>query len=609
MSKRMSAPVIGACLAIACLLPVGTPARAAGQISATTLPNIVVFYVDDVPPTDGRLWSNPALTPSIYDRFVEHGVHFSNSIGETPLCCPGRSGLLTGLHTHNHGVIANDARMFNPAEHIGLELKRQGYATMLVGKYLNRDDSLSATQWTAHGRGWTYLDVIKGINGDFFDYTVHTKTGDIRYRDIHSTQMTTERTIAHLRQTPASTPVFSVVSLFNLHGPNIPMPGFENDPRWGMCDQMPPWDPPNYNEADVSDKPSVIQALPLLPYPNGWPMTGYCREMLGVDWSVQRITDELATEGRLDNTLLVFTADNGMGWGEHRVGQSKSLPYTTPVPLYMSWPARWGSDPRTINDTVSNIDLAPTFCALAGCAMGPYSTGQTHADGTSLLPLLDAQVDNLGRDAVLESSWNGPKSWTAVRTTPSNPLGLWHYVEWADGERELYDLSIDPWELENRNGDPTLTDIQAALAARLAQLRAEGVEYQPDASVALAPGVWSPYKGDTLYADHVTSGQTLRLRRPTSGASIAFHVRITNDGGGVDSFNVTASLSGTASGSTDVPPAFEITALPAHQNFDLTVNITVDASARRRSTTIVILNIVSQSNPTRSDVLKLVGVR
>src|SRR5687767_9265648 len=96
-----------------------------------TKPNIVVFYLDDLPPHDGRLWNDPVRTPTLYDMFVAHGTTFKNAIAETPLCCPGRAGMLTGLHTHNHGVTYNHIRLFNQGEHIGRKMKSAGYASML----------------------------------------------------------------------------------------------------------------------------------------------------------------------------------------------------------------------------------------------------------------------------------------------------------------------------------------------------------------------------------------------------------------------------------------------------------------------------------------------
>jgi N-acetylglucosamine-6-sulfatase len=604
-----------------------TPASAQAALSAapapavaSAKPNIVMFYLDDVAPIDGRLWDNPQLTPTIHDLFVAHGITFSNAIGETPLCCPGRGAVLTGLHTQNDGVIANDARLFNPGETIARELKGEGYATMWVGKYLNWDNHLGPTAWKAHGQGWTYLDAISGPNGDFYGYTVHTKTGSVHYGHVHSTQMATERTIAHMQATPANVPIFSVVSYFDMHGPNIPMPDFQSDPRWAMCEQMPPWDPPNYNEADVSDKPTYIQNLPLLDDPNGWQLTTYCREALGVDWSVQQVTEELAREGRLDNTLLVFTADNGMAWGAHRLKQAKTFAYTTPLPLYMSWPARWGTTPRDIDDLVSNIDLAPTFCAVGGCEMGPYPTGQQHADGISLLPVLDGDAAHLPRDAVLESNVGSPKGpWVAIRTSAAFPLGAWHYVEWLDGERELYSLTADPWELRNLAGDHAYEAVAAILGLRLHGMLAEGVRYQPDAMIGVRHKAW--FVGDTIYAATALLGQTATRTGVAAGSTVRFHVRVTNDGGATDSFTVTPTVAGTAPGSVtfiertaagDVVVSsvgFEIGPVGAHQNVDLLVKITLARAARRHSSKYVDLIVTSQRDPSRSDVVRVIASR
>jgi hypothetical protein len=203
-------------------------------------------------------------------------------------------------------------------------------------------------------------------------------------------------------------------------------------------------------------------------------MVRYCEEMLGIDWLVDRVTTELDTQGRLANTLMIFTSDNGMAWGAHRFGQEKAIPYASPVPLYMTWPARWGTEPRTVDEYASNIDLAPTLCAIAGCELGPYPGGQSSSDGVSLLRLLDGSVDRLDRTGLLESNLSGTLPWTAIRTTGNHPRGLWHYVEYSGGERELYDLAADPWELRNIAGTAGTADLMRDLAAELAALRQEG---------------------------------------------------------------------------------------------------------------------------------------
>src|SRR6187551_3482964 len=90
-------------------------------------PNIVFFYLDDLSPHDARLWSDPALTPNLYHYFVEHGISFANAFGESPLCCPGRAGLLTGLHTHNNGVFRNNIHFLHPTNIVATDLQDAGY--------------------------------------------------------------------------------------------------------------------------------------------------------------------------------------------------------------------------------------------------------------------------------------------------------------------------------------------------------------------------------------------------------------------------------------------------------------------------------------------------
>jgi arylsulfatase A-like enzyme len=199
-------------------------------------------------------------------------------------------------------------------------------------------------------------------------------------------------------------------------------------------------------------------------------MTTYCEQMLGVEELVSAVVREQKLRDRLDDTLFIFTADNGVAWGIHRLPQRKGVPYATPVPLVFDWPARWGDEAVTIDEVVSNIDLAPTICAIAGCEMGPFEDGPEAADGLSLLPLLDDETDHLARTVVREQSGPGypsaPEFW-AIRTTSQHELGRWHYIEWATGERELYDSIEDPWELTNLAKRDEYAEVVAQLSGDL----------------------------------------------------------------------------------------------------------------------------------------------
>lgn len=445
------------------------PPSAAPAVAGDDRPDIIVIYLDDVSPHDGRLWSDPRRTPTLTRFFVDEATTFDLAIGETPLCCPGRAGLLTGLHTEHHGVDQNHARLFDPSVTLATELDAVGYQTVWVGKYFNGlRDEVKRRRMPDQAAGWDAFDVIYENNGKFLDYDLWTRDGIVEYGSRpkdHSTRMVEKRTVDHLRDTPPDTPVFAVMSIFDTHFPNRPQERFEGARQ---CRRIEPWDPPSYNERNVSDKPQYVQDREPLKRPD-WSMTTYCEEMLGVEEAVASVVREQERRGRLADTLFIFTADNGATWGAHRLGQQKGVPYSTPVPLAMRWDARWGTAPRVLPEAVSNIDLAPTICAIAGCEMGPYADGRAAADGVSLLPLLDGETDSLGRDVLREQAapLGFRPGFRGLRTTPSNPLGRWHYVEYETGERELYDSVEDPWELKNVADDPEFAEVAAALSERL----------------------------------------------------------------------------------------------------------------------------------------------
>ncbi len=223
--------------------------------------------------------------------------------------------------------------------------------------------------------------------------------------------------------------------------------------------------------------------------------------LLSVDEAVGAVEAELARKGRLNDTVMVLTSDNGMDWGSHR-NPNKSSPSASQIPFFVSWPRGVGMQRRTIGERIHNIDLAPTLCELAGCRLGPYPNGQSTPDGKSFLKLLLGEGASMGRDALitdLPAGSGGIPPWYAVTTTKESPLASigcaaaatggcrWHYVEYENDarERELYDVSNgpcwtwkvgdrgDPCRLESRHDEPALAVVQEALARRLAELKAE----------------------------------------------------------------------------------------------------------------------------------------
>lgn len=468
--------------------------------AATSKPNIVVIMLDDLPLIDGRLYGQKRM-PVLYNNIISKGITFNNFFGESPLCCPGRANYLTGQHTFNHDVTTNDANKFHPSVTIATELQDVGYYTMLYGKYFNRFNYISTSK--AVPTGWNKFYGEYEENGKFYDYRLLDQNGNLHYYGTsasdYSTDVITNLAIRDMKKVPAGKPIFLHLAVTAAHTPNTPAPRHLTSSR---CNGVGRWNPPSYNEGDVSDKPWYIRTLPQVSPSNGYGLVTTCRTLLSVDDMVSRVKAELQKQGRLSNTVFVFTSDNGMAWGEHR-WLTKTVPYSTQLPLYIAWPAGRGTNAKTDSTLLSNIDLASTFCELGGCVMGPYKDGQQKADGVSFASLLRNKPVSFTRDAILEEMppYNATSVvpadansrrpyWYAIRTGANNPLGLWHYIEVGTGEKELYDISKgpcfrwsaskggDPCELKNLIGPGTnpsqqIKDIKNALSAKLAQLKQE----------------------------------------------------------------------------------------------------------------------------------------
>jgi N-acetylglucosamine-6-sulfatase len=224
--------------------------------------------------------------------------------------------------------------------------------------------------------------------------------------------------------------------------------------------------PPSFDEADVSDKPTNIRKLRrITPRRRAAIRENYQQELetlQAVDRGVARIVAALEATGQLDRTLIVFTSDNGYFHGEHRISREKTLPYEPAirVPLIVRGPGL----PHGVHRAqfVSNQDLASTFLDVAGAEAG------LPQDGMSLIPLIHRPHLVPGRDLLIEGI-------TSINNRRVDFAGIrgsrWVYTEYTNGERELYDLRNDPYELASRAGGKKHAAIEQDLAERLTALR------------------------------------------------------------------------------------------------------------------------------------------
>ena len=492
-------------------VPCAVPAPASSSrlplpTEASTPPNIIVILTDDL---DAR---SAACLPNVQSLLAAEGMTFANAFATTPLCCPSRASILRGQYAHNHGVLSNSGdnggfpafyRLGDEESTVAIWLQDAGYRTALVGKYLNRYPKGAAESHVPPG--WDEWNAFASSDEDeggsyYSGYALNENGTTVFYghqpADYSTDVLTAKATDFVDRSVNSGDPFFLYIGPFAPHGPSTPA-----SRHTGAFPDVGATRIPSFDEADVSDKPAWVQALP--------PLTAdqiallddryqrRLRSLLAVDEMVASLVETLAATGALDNTYILFMSDNGYHLGEHGIPVGKQSPYdeSLRIPLIVRGP---GVPAGAVVDAIAlNIDLAPTFAELAGASPADF------VDGRSLAPLLHGDSPNAWRhgflvehyDRTIPEEWGTPgpvpveetahdaeeleeadgDEMTGITPIDSPPyLGLrtdqYLYVEYASGERELYDIQADPYQLQNlaATADPALL---ADLAAALDHLR------------------------------------------------------------------------------------------------------------------------------------------
>lgn len=498
--------------------------------AATTRPNVVIILTDDQRRDDLGVMTN------VQTLLAARGTTFTNGTVVSATCCPSRVSLLTGRQSHGSGVFTNGSdchgsRPFDDRSTIATTMAAAGYRTGLVGKYRN--------SWVgpAAPPGWSDWHAFSGLydnsGGAYYDYQLSHNGVLQSYGSAandYSTDVLAPYATGFIRATPATQPLFLLFTPFGPHGGQKPAPR-----HLGRFSSMVIPHGPNFNEADVSDKPQHIRDL--LPFTASDVKAldnarRRAREsLLSVDEAVGSVVQTLQDTNRLANTLIVFSSDQGFSRGEHRVA-NKGVPYeeVLNIPLVARFDAV-GSTPRTEARLASNIDLAPTFAALAGTSM-------PGADGRNLMPLLTGEVVPWRSSVLTEYVKNDAPtpSYCAIRTATEQ------FVSYATGELELYDLVQDPYQVDNLARDPA----SAAELSRLGGVAAATCSltaWRPPTTLAAparfvpvppyrlldtrAPGAFGvekPYAGQTLSVGVVGEGAPAT---PVGAVAVAVNVTVT----------------------------------------------------------------------------------
>ena len=473
--RRRQVLVIAALLALAAGLTVGARDHGgSAQAAPAPRPNVLVLETDD------QTLAEMQVLPNVRRLIGDQGVTFDNNFDSFSLCCPSRASFLTGQYSHNNGVRGNAPpqggyQALDKSNTLSVWLQRGGYYTVHLGKFLNGYGRQNPTEIPA---GWSeWHGAVDPTTYRYYNYTLneggtlHTFCASPQ-PSCYQTDVYRDKANEIIRRRATQGPFFLWVAFLGDHSgaprepddpPQLatPVPA----PRHhDLLKGTPMPMPPSFNEADVSDKPQVIKRRPLFnarriaAIQENWRQR---REtLMSVDEAITSIVETLRQTGELDNTLILFTSDNGFFHGEHRVANGKVLWYEPSIhlPLMMRWTGNQ-TLPRGVHRSqlTMNVDDAETILDAAG-----VRAGRTE-DGVSLLPFWRDRVKENGRDLLIDNS-PGAGHFDGIRTLH------YKYAECANGDRELYDLRKDPNELQSEHANPAYDALKASLAARLHNL-------------------------------------------------------------------------------------------------------------------------------------------
>ncbi len=498
-------------------------------------PNIVLIQADDA------IRSDIQYLPNVRRHLSRGGTRFTNMVVPYPLCGPARAALLTGQLSHNNRIVSNFRS--NDGGHLTFKdlpgrlnhrnslapwLKKAGYRTGMVGKYLNEYGVFDRKEVPP---GWDYwAALIDNSTYDYFNFGMNVNRkvriyGDQKYAesqmqlgtdtatkpptnfaemiaafrkafdpwDYFGTQVDSDYTMdvngafaaKFVRKAaPKKKPFFLYYAppgphaedTNHIQGLREGAPGPDPRPpsRYAHAfDHLELPRPASFNEADVSDKAQNIRGLAPLTDTQIEQMTASYRGRLGalraVDDQVGKIIKELKRAGEFKNTYIVFTSDNGYIQGAHRLRSSKFLPFedSIRVPTFVRGPGIKAGKARS--GAAMDVDLTRTILQMAKAKPGRTM------DGISLLPAARGKKKLPRRDIPLEAMRPLFLFFTPVTAFDLPYYGVrtnrYKYLNWSFGEQELYDLKKDPDEMENLAKDPSQ-------AARLQALETEAKRLQ-----------------------------------------------------------------------------------------------------------------------------------
>jgi N-acetylglucosamine-6-sulfatase len=388
-------------------------------------PNFLIIITDD------QRYDSMQYMPNTQELIFDQGVTFEEGYVTTPFCCPSRASILTGMYAHNHEVYVNEDVLSYKT--MVEDIQKNGYYTGLIGKYLNSwkgETRYEYDFWVSFWGGTMkdYYDPDLDVNGT---WSKHTGYSTYLFRD-YAIQFLDE--VNNQRK-----PFLLIYSPNAPHAPHTPAKEDINS-----LTDLEPFRPESFNELEISDKPLSIANQSLMSDEDIQALDSSRRRqiltLVALDRTIPDIINKLEKIGELDNTVIIYISDNGKHWGEHRL-TSKSTAYeeSVRVPFALRFPSLVPVPFVDNSHLVANIDIAPTIYELSETRI-PETV-----DGLSLVGLLNGTTE--WRDKLLLEAWPDRGHWSAVHT------GDMIYIETENDLSEFYDLTIDPFQMNNMIND------------------------------------------------------------------------------------------------------------------------------------------------------------
>ncbi len=442
------------------------------QAAGVQRPNILFIMADDhAAHAISAYGSRVNQTPNI-DRLAKEGMRFERMFAVNSICTPSRACILTGKYSHLNGVPVFN-RFDGSQPTVAKYLQAAGYHTGMFGKWHLESDPTGFDKWT----------ILPG-QGDYFN-PAFLEAGGRRVINGYVTDIITDLSIEFLKNRPQDKPFFLMCHHKAPHrnwqpdakhkamfaNKEIPEPPTLRDDYVGRADAIRECKQKVLENLSPNDTkgppPAGLSGDALLKWKYQRYMQDYLACVQSVDDNVGRLLDYLDQTGLAQNTLVIYTSDQGFFLGDHGLYDKRFMyEESIKMPFLVRWPG--GVKPASVQAAMGiNVDFAPTFMELAGLPV------PADMQGRSLVPLLKGE-----RPAEWRTSWyyryyhdpgdHNTRAQYGVRTETHKLICYWTRDQW-----EMYDLVRDPAELHNLYQDPSQADTVAILKTELYRLKKE----------------------------------------------------------------------------------------------------------------------------------------